>query len=252
MSEVDGIDIIAFHHHFPPESSDAPFSAVDYRHDYALAWEHMQRAHLSLVAHLDEMRADCGSKKLAMTEGHFVFPGRNRNEVLSSWGAGAAYARNLNVIMRNSDILDIATMADFCGNVWQVNALMIPTPMRAGKTYLQPVGEVMKLYGAHMGKKYLDISYSGDIDATATKTENTVYLHITNTSMSASQTVSLDLGELNGAVKTAKMYCISADPETEITPDNVDVFSPTVSDVDANNIVLPPAAVAAIEITVCK
>ena len=252
MSEIDGVDIIAFHHHFPPESPDAPFKAVDYRRNYALAWEHMQRAHLSLEAHLDEMRADCGGKKLAMTEGHFVFPGRNRNEILSSWGAGAAYARNLNVIMRNSDILEVATMADFCGNVWQVNALMIPTPMRPGKTYLQPVGEVMKLYGTHVGKKYLDISYSGDVDATATKTDNTVYLHITNTSMSASQTVSLDLGEWNGAVKTAKMYCISADPETEITPDNVNVFSPITSDVDANNIVLPPAAVAAIEITVFK
>ena len=105
---------------------------------------------------------------------------------------------------------------------------------------------------SHVGKKYLDVTCSGDVDATATKTGNTVYLHITNTSMSASQTVSLDLGEWNGAVKTAKMYCISADPETEITPDNVNVFSPITSDVDANNIVLPPAAVAAIEITVFK
>ena len=208
----------------------------------------MQRAHLSLEAHLDEMRADCGGKRLAMTEGHFVFPGRNRNEVLSSWGAGAAYARNLNVIMRNSDILEVATMADFCGNVWQVNALMIPTPMRAGKTYLQPVGEVMKLYGTHVGKKYLDISYSGDIDATATRTDNTVYLHITNTSMTSVQRVQLDLGAVNPP-KNAKMHLISADPETEITPDNVDVFKPVTVDVDTDSIILPAAAVAVVEVT---
>ena len=52
MSEIDGVDIIAFHHHFPPESPDAPFRGVDYRRNYELAWEQMQRARLSLEAHL--------------------------------------------------------------------------------------------------------------------------------------------------------------------------------------------------------
>ncbi|MBR2371185.1 MAG: hypothetical protein IKA82_04115 [Clostridia bacterium] len=249
MSQIDDIDLIAFHHHFTPEGPDAPFDGVEYRKDYARAWEHMQRARLSLEAHIADMRADCGGKKIAMTEGHFALHGRNRNEILSSWGAGASYARILNVQMRNSDILEIATMADFCGNVWQVNALMIPTPMREGITYLQPVGEVMKLYGTHVGKKYLDVCYSGDIDATATKTENTVYLHVTNTSMTTAQTLSIDFGELNGSVKAAKMYCISADPEEEITPDNVNAFKPTEHDVACESITLPAAAVAVIEIT---
>ena len=54
------------------------------------------------------------------------------------------------------------------------------------------------------GKKYLDITYSGDIDATATKTDNTVYLHITNTSMTSAQRVSVDLGGANGAVNPPK------------------------------------------------
>jgi len=121
--------------------------------------------------------------------------------------------------------------------------------MRAGKTYLQPVGEVMKLYGTHVGKKYLDITYDGDIDATATRTDNTVYLHITNTSMTSAQKISIDLGIPKNAVKTAKMHCISASPETEITPDNVNVFQPISGIVDTENITLPPAAVAAVEIT---
>ena len=107
----------------------------------------------------------------------------------------------------------------------------------------------MKLYGRHVGKKYLDISYSGNIDATATRTGNTVYLHVTNTSMTDAQILDLDLGEQNSAVKTVKMYCISADPETEITPDNVDAFQTAESDERADKITLPAAAVAAIEIT---
>jgi hypothetical protein len=33
--------------------------------------------------------------------------------------------------------LKIATLADFCGTRWQVNAVMIPTP--GGKSYMMPV-----------------------------------------------------------------------------------------------------------------
>ena len=249
MSELDGLDIIAFHHHFPPESPDAPFKGVDYRKDPALTWEHMQRAYRSLEEHIAEMRADCGGKRLAMTEGHFVYPGRNRNEVLSSWCAGAAYARCLNVQMRNSDVLDIATMADFFGNVWQVNALMIPTPIHSFDPYLQPVGAVMKLYGKYVGKKALSVTYSGDVDATATRTSNKIYIHVANTSMTEAQKITLDFGEMNYRVARVKMHCISASPETEITPNNTDVFDAVTTTVNKNDITLPAAAVAAFEIT---
>ena len=40
-------------------------------------------------------------------------------------------ARLLNVHTRHGDVLKIATAADFCGNRWQVNAIMIPTPRAA-------------------------------------------------------------------------------------------------------------------------
>ena len=40
---------------------------------------------------------------LAITECHFTLPGRNRCEVLSSWAAGVANARILNVHERNGD-----------------------------------------------------------------------------------------------------------------------------------------------------
>jgi len=70
---------------------------------------------------------------LAMTECHFALPGRSRCEVLSTWAAGVANARLLNVHERHGDRLKIATPADFCGTRWQVNAIMIPTP--GGKSY---------------------------------------------------------------------------------------------------------------------
>ncbi len=255
MSEVDGIDIIAFHHHFGSGLPDSPLCGTKYRDNYENTWVHLMNAYKSMEERFAVMRADCGNKRLAMTEGHFAVNGRNRNEVLSSWGAGVAYARCHNVLMRNSDVLDIATLADFFGTSWQVNALMIPNniPQRAPlpgmhpKTpYLQPVGSVMSLFGHHQGKYDLDISYNGAIDAVASKTANTVYIHAANTDMNSAQTLKIDLGGIK--IKQARMYYIAAKADTEITVDTPDCFAVKETVFDNDSVILPPAAVAAIEI----
>ena len=254
MSRVDEVDMIAFHHHFGSGLPQSPLKGTSYRDNYEYTWLHLMNAYRSMEDHIAEMRADCGSKRLAMTEGHYAIPGRNRNEVLSSWGAGVSYARCHNVIMRNSDILDIATMADFFGTAWQVNALIIPNnnpqspaPGTSAKPpYLQPVGSVMSLFGHHQGKHALDLTHNGPIDAVASKTGNTIYLHIANTDMNASQTLSLDFG--GHEVRAARMYVISAKPDVEITYENPNCFDPKDMAVDARAILLPAAAVAAIEV----
>lgn len=246
MSQVDEIDMIAFHHHFGSGLPDSPLTGTDYRRDVELTWKHLLNAYKSMEEHMDKMRADRGNKRLAMTEGHFALPGRSRNEVLSSWGAGVAYARCHNVIMRNSDMLDIATLADFFGNMWQVNALLIPTPITAGKPYLQPVGAVMRLFGRHQGKNAIDITYAGDIDAVASRTDKTVYIHAANLSMHAAQELKLDLsGE---AIESITMEYIAENPATEITFANPDVFQSTTETVEGDVVRIPAAAVAAIEI----
>ena len=246
MSEAEGIDLLAFHHHFNSGLDNSPLTGTHYRDDWEKTWIHLMNAHRSLDGAIKRMRADCGKKRLAMTEGHFILPGRNRNEVLSSWGAGVAYARCLNVIMRHSDILDIATMADFFGNVWQVNALMIPTPLRYGRPYLQPVGAVMKLFRRYQGTHALDITYTGAIDAVASATNHQIYLHIANTDMLYPQEITLDLSDR--AVEEAEISYIAKAPETEITPNNIDVFEPVTEKLQGNTFTLPAAAVAAIKI----
>ena len=244
MSEVDGIDMLAFHHHFCSNLPNSPLYGNEYRKDYDATWQHLMSAYTCMQPHIDYMRANCGNKRLAITEGHFVLPGRNRCEVLSSWGAGVAYARCLNVIHRNTDIIDIATMADFFGNVWQVNALLIPNRQPA---YLQPVGSVMSLFRLHQGRYAADISYTGDIDAVASMDEGKLYIHVANTDRHRSQHLSLDLG---GKTATgATMYYIAEASYVEVTPSNPDVFKPKSMTVDARDIVLPPAAVAAIEVS---
>jgi len=245
MSRLDGIDLLAFHHHFGSGLPDSPLRGTQYRDNWENTWLHLMNAHKSLDEHIRVLRADCGNKRLAMTEGHYGLPGRNRNEVLSSWGAGVSYARCLNVIMRHSDVLDIATMADFFGNVWQVNALMIPSPVPYyGKPYLQPVGAVMALFGKYQGTHALDCTYSGSIDAVASRTGNKIYLHVANTDMYAAQELRLNVGQ------KAQLHLIHADLATEITQSNPDVFEPETRIIDPACFTLPAAAVAAIEIEV--
>lgn len=248
MSEIDEIELLAFHHHFDSGLPDSPLYSTQYRDNYEANWVHLMNAYRSLDEHISVMRADAGNKRLAITEGHYMLPGRNRNEVLSSWGAGVSYARCLNTIMRHSDVVEIATMADFFGNVWQVNAMMIPGRYFTEKVcYLQPVGSVMSLFGHHQGKFALDVSVTGAVDAVASMTDNTVYIHAANTEMDKVQQVKLDLG--GKKIASARMYYIAEHPATEITPQNMDVFAVKTVEIQGDTVTLPAAAVAAIELT---
>ena len=170
--------------------------------------------------------------------------------MLSTWGAGVSYARCLNVIMRNSDMIDIATMADFFGNVWQVNAILMTTPMSRGKAYFQPVATVMNLFSHHCGKHAVNVTYSGDIDAVATKTDNKIFLHIANTNMTQSQELKLDLG--GKEILDVKMFGVAESPMTEVTPCNMDVFAIREFPTEKELLTIPAAAVVAVEITVAS
>lgn len=248
MSQIDEIDLIAFHHHFDSGLPNSPLVGTDYRVDFENTWKHFMHAHNSIQTILDQMRADCGSKRLAMTECHFSLPGKHRCLALSTWAAGVAYARCHNVIMRNSDILDIATMADFFGNIWQSNAIMVPTPITSGKVYLMPVAMVMKLFGQHQGKYAVDVSCCGGIDIVASKTDDRYFLHVVNTDMNCPQILKLD--PEGRKIKCADMYYIDAKPETEVSLVNSDCMEIRQARIEGDTVVLPAAAVAAIEICV--
>jgi hypothetical protein len=185
--------------------------------------------------------------KLAMTEGHFSLPGRDRCDVLSTWAAGVSYARCLNVQARNGDILDIATMADFCGNRWQVNAMMIPTPMRRdSKPYLQPVGQVMALFKTHMGSHAAAVSMPANLDIAASVSDGRVFLNVANTSLT--DAVSVKFKIQNRMVSGGRAYEIAADPRHEITELTPDCFDPVVKTIENDEWIFPAASVTAVEL----
>lgn len=126
----DHFDYVAFHHMFDPDQGNKNSVVFDneYRKDPEAAWDILMngyKIHEQKIFQIREQVAPSG-KPLTLTECHYAIRGRNRGEILSSWAEGVSYARVMNVHERHGDLLKIATLADFCGTRWQVNAIMIP------------------------------------------------------------------------------------------------------------------------------
>ncbi len=253
MMDIAGeyLDYIAFHHHFDPgRKGDDPSILRDneYRKDPDATWEVLMNGYAIREKKLAEMRNDMGSSplKLALTESHYSLAGRNRCEVLSSWAAGVSYARLLNTHERHGDMLKIATLADFCGTRWMTNAIIIQFP--EGRNYLMPVGKVMSLYRHHVGKEFLETSSThSDLDVTASRTGNTIYLHVVNTSRT--NPVKTILRVTGCEIQSAKAFELSTDPTFEIMNPKNDPLIPKEKTLDVHEPVLfPPASVTAVEL----
>lgn len=253
MLEVAGehIDYLAFHNMFDAGSGDpkSPLRYNEFRRDPAATWDHLMKAHEQPEATIRGMRESCGKTAidLALTECHFALPGRNRCEVLSTWAAGVANARILNVHERHGDQLKIATLADFCGTRWQVNALMIPEPW--GKAYMMPVARVMSLYRRHSGAQAMSVRKGpAGLDLTASRTGKTLYLHVVNTQREASVATTIEL-EGGLRARAARVFEIAAPPEFEVMAHNAGALAPVEKAIPANlRWTFPAASVSAVEI----
>ncbi|MHC4504715.1 MAG: alpha-L-arabinofuranosidase C-terminal domain-containing protein [Planctomycetota bacterium] len=255
MIEVAGEELqyVAFHNMFNPDGrrKDSPLRGIEYRKDPARTWDHLMRACRVPEAKIRRMRKEIAGLDvpLALTECHFALPGRNRCEVLSTWAAGVANARILNIHERNGDILKIATLADFCGTRWQVNAVMIPVPR--GRSYMMPVARVMSLYRTHSGEKALEVTSAPDgLDVTASRTGGRVFLHVVNTSRT--RPVEAELAVDGVKIGSGEVFEIAAPPEFEVFEAG-NVLAPKRKDLPgAARWTFPPASVSAVELHVAK
>ena len=170
------------------------------------------KAHEARIRWMREQVGD-DPTPLALTECHFALPGRNRCEVLSSWAAGVANARLLNVHERHGDRLKIATLADFCGTRWQVNAIMIPVP--GGQSFMMPVARVMSLYRHHSGDRGVDVTRTPNgLDVTASRRAGRLFLHVVNTNRR--QSVSTQIAIAGMRIASGRVFELTGDPEHEI------------------------------------
>lgn len=254
MTELAGehLDYIAFHHMFNPDRglSNSPLRGVEYREDPAWTWERLMAARDAHDAAIRAVRDEVEDLDipLAMTECHFALPGRNRCEVLSTWAAGVADARMLNVHERHGDRLKIATLADFCGTRWQVNAVMIPVP--GGRAYMMPVALVMSLYRHHTGEKAVSVVEApGDLDVTASRTGDRLFLHVVNTHRVRDVTTALGVAGMR--LGAGRVYTLAADPEAEVIETEPDVVARREADLaDDGRATFPAASVSAVEVEI--
>ena len=257
MLEVAGehLQYIAFHHHWGSALKNSPLRPNEYRKNPEKTWRHLMSAHRTLDKRIREMRRNVAgsSAKLAMTEGHFALPGHTRCSVLASWAAGVAYARHLNVQARNGDVLKIATLADFCGSLWNVNAIMLHCP-RGGRNraFMMPVARIMSLYRRHMGKYAVDVTAApADLDVTASRTRSKVFLYVVNTNRT--QAVRTRLSLAGERIASGTVFEIAADPTFEVNSTEPDTLEPAKRALPASGVWrFPPASVSAIELRVVQ
>jgi len=221
MAEVAGehVQYLAFHHMFDPDSRDRPVLRGElYRRDPDATWDQLMKAWQATDAKIRTVRDSLGARAipLAMTECHFVVPGRDRGDVVASWAAGVSYARILNNHQRHGDVLKVATAADFCGTRWQNNAVIIPTPKGNNRAYLQPVARVMRLYRRHIGTHAIGVSGVPDgLDAVASRRGDTVFLHVANVQRTRSVNAGIQIA--GHTIRSGRVFEIAADPAAEVS-----------------------------------
>jgi hypothetical protein len=243
MIEVAGekIDFIAFHHMYNPGQNitNSPLHDNEYRKDPAGTWEILMNGYKMHEAKINAIRDEVSPFRmpLALTECHYAIPGRNRCEVLSSWAAGVSYARLMNLHERNGDLLKIATLADFCGTRWQVNAIMIPVP--SGRAFMK-----------YSGKDFINVTgVPSDLDVTASRSGNKIFLHVVNTNRVRQAMTSLQVD--GQKISSARAFEICTNPEFEILSASDDPMKPKERSLALNEpVTFPGASVTAVELTI--
>lgn len=251
MAEIAGEELqyLAFHNGFGPGGEDSPLHGIEYRKEPDKTWNYLMKACKAQEAAIDAMRQQAAKFNIpiALTECHFGLPGRNRCEVLSTWAAGVANARILNVHERNGDLLKIATLADFCGARWQNNAVMIPVP--AGKSFMMPVAMVMSLYRRHSGREGVEVTATPDgLDVAASRTGDRVLLHVVNAHRAQSVKSAFQIQGMR--IARGRVYWFDLDPEFEVFEYRPEHTFPKEGRLDPNAAwTFPAASVSAVDLT---
>jgi len=167
-----------------PRGGDTVLRGYEYQKDPARAWEELlelaARVHVRLAEMEHTLASEDSKHGIAVTEGHLSLQPHNANPILTEWLSAAYHARSMNTYLRHGARVRICTGADFAGNRWTVNAVMMQTPR--GVSYLLPVGAIMRLYRRYHGTHGAAVtSAPPSLDIAASLGIDTVVLHVLNT-----------------------------------------------------------------------
>jgi len=244
------VDQVALHMMQQGPGEDSILHGRRYRKDYAATWAELDKMYVRVRDKLADARSvlsEAGSSaRLAITEGHLSLRPHNKSEMLREWISGLYHARIMTLFERNADVVDIATLADFAGTTWTVNALMLGSP--AEKPYLLPAGHIMRFFRRHSGERAVALDDTrSSLEMSASRSGNTVYLHAVNTDLE--NEVRLDLSVTGQNVRSGRQLTINPELDAAIDSTALDVFTPNETKLtDVTRVVVPKAAVSVFEL----
>jgi alpha-L-arabinofuranosidase len=251
----DEVDFVALHMmHQKPDKSKTVLRGREYRRDYHATWSELCEMHGKVERKLTQARQVIReidpAKRVAITEGHLSLQPHNKCEVLREWISALYHAKILNLYERNADFVEVATLADFEGTSWLVNAVMLGSPREP--PFLLPAGHVVRLYKAFGGGSTVDVTVSGTaLDVAGSRKGNTLYLHVVNADLE--HATKAEISVTGASPSSAFAHEIApTDLNTAIDTTSLDVFDVaqhTIS-VDRGTIVwsFPKASVTSLEI----
>lgn len=232
------VDFVAIHMmNQSPVSSDSVLHGRAWMQNREQAWAELQDIHAKVAGKLDQairsVRTRSGGPRLAITEGHLSLRPRNTNLLLSEWLAGLYSARVMNLYERNADCVEVATLADFFGSRWTVNAVLLGGP--GERPILMPAGTVAKWYRRSSGTHCINgPEETGALDMACSRDTTTLYIHVVNTDIDSKVTCKIQLDQ--AAAGQAKIRTIAPDRlDAYVDSRHPDTFEPTDMDVPVRN-----------------
>ena len=254
MAEGAGehLDMIAIHlmgQH--PRRKDTVLFGNRYQSAPEQAWAEMLELAANAEKRVQTLREIVGRVsprlQLAVTEGHMTLMPHNANPVLLEWLSAGYHARSMLAYERHADKVRISTLADFFGNRWTVNAVMIQVPR--GKSYLTPAGVVMRLFGKHRGTHGAQVGkVPSSLDVSASVTADKLFLHVLN--QDYSRPVSATVAAAGKRVLGGRVLEIAPEnPREYISNEQPNPFAPVEKSLPSGGAwTFPPRSVSALEV----
>ena len=250
------LDLVAIHMMGQtPKRPDTVLKGLRYQKDPERAWQELLELSAVVEARVSELESAIvgqgSTAGIAVTEGHLSLSPHNANPILYEWLSAVYHARSLNIYQRHGARVKIATAADFQGNRWTVNAVMLQTPR--GVSYLMPVGSIARLFKKYNGKQGVDVkSAPSGLDIAASRTGDKVYLHVANLEYRKSVEATIAVGGM--AVTGGRVFEIAPeDLRQSVNQDQPNIFNPRESALGAGPSPkwrFPAGSVTAVELDV--
>jgi alpha-L-arabinofuranosidase len=248
------LDMIAIHLMGQgPRRPDTVLRGRRYEKNPEQAWSELLELSNNVESRVSELEqvlsAEGFQGGIAVTEGHLSMVPHNANPILYEWMTAAYHARSLNIYQRHGARVKIATCADFEGNRWTVNAVMLQTPGNA--SYLMPSGSVARLFKRHVGRQGVAVgSAPSGLDIAASRSGGTFYLHVAN--LEYRRAVEASFAVKGMTVAAGRVFEIAPeDLRQYVGLDQPDVFRPREREIPQGAVLrwrFPAGSVSAIEL----